>query len=147
MCSLIIEIYLTNTSAWNFFGYFSKGKGSFTGPKSSRLINSPVLRILYSTDWYSPLVWFLSQTLVDHFTEYFGVALVLFFILGIGVQIWWFVLQCQHQDFHWWIFMIRGGTGRQLNCRNSETPDVCLKVIACHLMWKAKNKLKTVLIL
>lgn len=111
-------------------------------------MNSPVLRFLQSADWYSPLVWFLSQTLVDHLTEYFGVTLVLFLILRIGVQIWWFVLQCQHQDFHWRIFMIRGSTSRQLNRCYSETPDVCLKVVACHLMWRQKNiKLKTLIIL
>lgn len=120
----------------------SGGKGPFTGPQSRRLINSPVLGIFQSADWYSPLVWFLSQTLVDHLTEYFGVTLVLFLILRIGVQIWWFVLQCQHQDFHWRIFMIRGSTSRQLNRRYSETPDVCLKVVACHLIWKEKYHIK-----
>lgn len=108
-------------------------------------MNSPVLSILQSADWYSPLVWFLSQTLVDHLTEYFGVPLVLFLILGIGVQIWWFVLQCQHQDFHWRIFMIRGGTSRQLNRRYSETPDVCLEVVACHLIGKEKYQIKKTL--
>lgn len=105
-------------------------------------MNSPVLRFLQSADWYSPLVWFLSQTLVDHLSEYFGVTLVLFLILRIGVQIWRFVLQCQHQDFHWRIFMIRGSTSRQLNRRYSETPDVCLKVVACHLIWKEKYHIK-----
>lgn len=38
--------------------------------------------------------------------------------------------------------MVRGRTGGQLNRRNSETPDVCLKVITCHLIWKEKNQIK-----
>lgn len=42
--------------------------------------------------------------------------------------------------------MIRGGTSRQLNCRYSETPDVCLKVVACHLIGKEKYQIKKTLI-